>query len=257
VTQLLTALLTAGCLAGLTGTATAQGPAGWGTVKGKVLYGGKTIPERKPLEVTKDQAHCLAKGPILSEAWVVDPKTKGVKDVFIWLEPEQKGAEMPVNPKLKNRQLKPAVMDQPHCYFAPHALIMEEGQVLLVKNPAPIPHNFRYTGHPDVNPGGNFQMVPNSEFKVKDLKADRFPVTCQCDIHPWMRAYIRVFNHPYYATTKGDGSFEIPLAPAGKYRLFVWHPESGWLGGAKGKNGRLIDIAPTGVDVGNLEIKAR
>ena len=47
-----------------------------------------------------------------------------------------------------------------------------------------------------------------------------------CNIHGWMKAYVRVFDHPYYAVTDEDGKFEIKLARVGaaihhlaRYRL--------------------------------------
>jgi hypothetical protein len=56
--------------------------------------------------------------------------------------------------------------------------------------------------------------------------------------------------------TKVDGSFEIKLAPAGKWRLFVWHEGSGWKDGVKGKNGEEITVGPSATqDMGDLKIK--
>src|SRR5262249_4421621 len=54
------------------------------------------------------------------------------------------------------------------------------------------------------------------------------PISVQCDIHPWMKAYIRVFNHPYFAVTDEDGKFTIKDAPAGEWRIVVWQEKSGW-----------------------------
>jgi hypothetical protein len=48
-------------------------------------------------------------------------------------------------------------------------------------------------------------------------------VEVRCVQHPWTRAYVAVFNHPYFAVTKPDGSFRIDSMPAGNYRLMVWH----------------------------------
>ena len=39
----------------------------------------------------------------------------------------------------------------------------------------------------------------------------------------WMNGYVWTFDHPYAATTDADGKFEIKNAPAGKWRLVVWH----------------------------------
>ena len=70
---------------------------------------------------------------------------------------------------------------------------------------------------------------------ITDLKPDTLPITIECATHGWMKAYVRVFDHPYAALSDEDGKFEIPLAPAGQYQLKVWHPYSGWLGGSKAK----------------------
>lgn len=236
-------------------TAGAQGGGAWGTIKGVVIFDpAKDIPKVKELNVTKDQQHCLAKGPIMSEDWVVNEKNRGVQDVFIWLEPKVKNAKLPVHPSLVKPKEKEVVMDQPRCKFIPHALSMHESQTLLVKNSSPIAHNFKYAGHPFFNPGANPLMPPGATYKA-NLKKDRLPVSVECSIHPWMRAYIRVFDHPYHTLTNENGEFSMPNAPAGNYILKVWHPASGWMGGAKGKDGMPIVIQNGGTtDLGKLKI---
>jgi hypothetical protein len=249
--------LVTGWLLWSAGSAAQDEPKGWGTIKGHVVYGGQKIPEPVKLNVNKDKEHCLAKGDLFGEAWVVNKKNMGVQDVFIWIEGEE-GTAPPINPKLREIKDKTVTMDQPRCQFVPHALAMRQGQVLLVKNSAPIPHNFKWGGHPLVNPGGNRLMPPGSKFEIKDLKADKLPISVACNIHPWMSAWIRVFDHPYYALTDKDGAFEIKLAPAGNYHLKVWHPASGWMGGAKGRMGMPITIqAGKATELGQLKVQAR
>jgi hypothetical protein len=41
----------------------------------------------------------------------------------------------------------------------------------------------------------------------------------------WMRAYLFVDDHPYYARTDGDGRFTLPKAPPGDYDLVCWMPD--------------------------------
>ena len=41
--------------------------------------------------------------------------------------------------------------------------------------------------------------------------------------HDWPRAYIAVFDHPYYAVTAPDGSFTIDGVPPGRYTVMAWH----------------------------------
>jgi hypothetical protein len=57
-----------------------------------------------------------------------------------------------------------------------------------------------------------------------------------------MKAWVRVFNHPYFALTNTDGVFEIKDAPAGDWRLYVWHEAAGW--GAIGVQGMPVTIQP-------------
>src|SRR5437899_10286244 len=90
-----------------------QGDSAWGTIKGQIIYDGDPIPERKALNVSKDQEHCLGKGPILSEDWVVDKQNKGVRWTFVWLAPEPGGAALPFHPILKAIWNKAIEMDHP------------------------------------------------------------------------------------------------------------------------------------------------
>ena len=48
-------------------------------------------------------------------------------------------------------------------------------------------------------------------------------VTLGCNIHDWMLAYVLVVTTPYYAKSDGAGAASV-TAPAGRYRLEVWHP---------------------------------
>lgn len=225
----------------------------WGNVKGRIVWGEENLPEVKDLAVTKDQEHCLGKGPIKNEELVVNPKNKGVKWTFVWLADaaDPVKAKLPIHPKLAKAPEKDAVLDQPICAFTPHALAMREGQKLVAKNTAPIAHNIHWTGHPLKNPGGNVIVPPQKQHEIEDLKADRFPVKMNCDIHGWMTAWVRVFDHPYFAVTDADGKFEFKDAPAGEYRLVVWH-EKGW--GEGKREGTKITIKPGDTtDLGDLK----
>jgi hypothetical protein len=116
-------------------------------------------------------------------------------------------------------------------------------------------HNFNWTGGLK-NPGANQAMAPGTQMSIKDLKADRFPIKVACNIHTWMSGYVRVFDHPYFAVTDADGKFTIPKAPAGSYRLFVWHESVGFRGGVEGRNGTPVTIAAgQTTDLGKLDIQ--
>jgi plastocyanin len=229
---------------------------GWGTLRGRVVFDGEP-PAAPELSVTSDQGHCLAKGPLANETWMVNKSNKGVRNAFVWLASDDSGsgAKLPTHPSLAAAP-KPAEVDQPNCAFVPRVVGLREGQTLIVKNSAPIAHNVRWEGSSLKNPGGNEVIPSGGAVTIGKLKADRFPVGISCSIHPWMRGTVRVFDHPYFAVTDADGGFEIRHAPAGNWRLFVWHEGSGWKGGAAGRKGEPITVKPGDrQDLGTLPIK--
>src|SRR5205823_3249722 len=124
----LTALVGGIVLAGLTArSASAADKDGkWVTVKGQVVFAGANLPARPKLNVTKDQDHCLSKGPVLGEELVVNPDSKGVKNVFVWIT-DANGGKPPIAPDLAKPPAKPVELDQPVCAFIPHAMAVREG----------------------------------------------------------------------------------------------------------------------------------
>ncbi len=224
----------------------------WGTVKGQVTWGGKGLPKPAPIVVNKDVAHCTSKGPIFSEEFVVD-KNGGVKNVFVWLQDTAKPkAKLPIHPALKALKVKEVVMDQPCCKFEPHAIALRAGQVLIGTNSSPIAHNMKWTGESGVNDGDNKLIPAGSKIKI-DLMASTKPVVIECNIHPWMKAWVRVFDHPYFAVTDAEGKFEIKDAPAGKYNIVMWQEGIGWVNG--GKTGQTIEIPAGGTVEVNEKLK--
>ncbi|MFL5585958.1 MAG: beta-sandwich domain-containing protein, partial [Gemmatimonadaceae bacterium] len=49
-----------------------------------------------------------------------------------------------------------------------------------------------------------------------------------CEQHPWTHAWIAVLDHPYYAQTAANGTFNIPDVPPGKYHVRAWYPSLGY-----------------------------
>jgi hypothetical protein len=210
-------------------------------------------PEPAPLTVNKDQAQCLAKGPILDEKWVVNKGNKGVKNVFVWLTAAD-GGKPAIHPDFKDPPKDPAKLDQPTCAFEPHCQGIREGQILKVHNSAAIAHNVNWLGGKVKNPGGNV-IIPSGGDKDVTLKADKQAIAISCNIHPWMKGWARVFDHPYFAVTDENGNFEIKNAPAGNLKIVIWQEEMGFLGGAAGNAGKAITIKAGDNDQGVIKIK--
>ena len=49
----------------------------------------------------------------------------------------------------------------------------------------------------------------------------------KCNMHPWMKGYIAVFKHPYFAVTDKNGSFELKDLPPGTYTITAWQEKLG------------------------------
>ena len=62
---------------------------------------------------------------------------------------------------------------------------------------------------------------------VKKFENPEVPVRFKCDVHKWMGAYTGVFNHPFYAVTNDQGTFEIKNLPPGNYVIEAWHEKYG------------------------------
>jgi len=244
----------------------------WVTVKGKIVWDDAkgAVPKRAEIKADKDEDLAAKDKDFLTEDWVVSPKSKGIKNVVVWLAPEPTAAQLAA---LKSKKLKifpsfdkadihpdlvkpakPSVeIDQPCCRFIPHMTVAQEGQKLIIKNSAPVPHNAKYVG--DANGEGNPLIPAGGQFTLQNpLVKEKYPIELTCSIHRWMKAYIRVFDHPYFAVTDEDGNFEIKNAPAkaGKLRIFVWH-ESGFSGGSAGNLGSTMDVKPGTLDKGLIK----
>ena len=154
---------------------------------------------------------------------VVDPKTKGVAYGFAYLV-RPKGDSSALVKELVAKKPK-VVLDQKNCEFQPYALPFHKDQMLVIKSSDPKSHNVRFAGFN--NTGINQMVLPNGQLEVK-LVADRLPMELHCDIHPWMKGYLMVFDHPFFTTTGTDGSFEIKGIPAGEQSLIVWQNQVGF-----------------------------
>jgi hypothetical protein len=48
-----------------------------------------------------------------------------------------------------------------------------------------------------------------------------------CDLHPWMRTWVVVADHPFYTVTNDQGEFTLGNVPPGQYTLQLWQESLG------------------------------
>jgi plastocyanin len=187
----------------------AQAP---GKVTGRVLFKG-VQPEPIKIKMAADP-RCMQANPNGAERKQIDGKNGGLANVIVAIKTKVPGAH-PAN-------TAPVLLDQVGCMYTPPAIGIMVGQPLKMRNSDETLHNIH--PKPVVNAGFNVgQPRKGMETEKKFDKAETlFPVSC--DVHPWMRAYIAVFDHPFFTVTKEDGSFEIPGVPPGEYEIEAQHP---------------------------------
>ncbi|HXC50415.1 MAG TPA: hypothetical protein VN634_05995 [Candidatus Limnocylindrales bacterium] len=118
-----------------------------------------------------------------------------------------------------------AKLDQVGCAFVPHAIALRVGQELTIHSSDPTMHNV--AGRSIENAPFNDATPGEGAVLRRTFDRPELPVKLKCDIHPWMSAYVGVFDHPYFAVTGRDGSFTIDGLPESEYTVEAWHETLG------------------------------
>jgi hypothetical protein len=132
-----------------------------------------------------------------------------------------------VSGKSTGATASPAMLDQKNCLYAPYIMAVQTDQKILIRTSDPVLHNV----HTQPTVAGNTEMNQAQMEKAPDItysasKPEEF-LKFKCDVHPWMFAYVSVFDHPYFAVTGKDGAFKIANVPAGKYTIEASHRKAG------------------------------
>jgi plastocyanin len=192
-----------------------------GTVGGVVSWRG-AAPTRKRVDTSADPM-CQQTNPRL---YVEEAIVRGGKlaNVFLYVKDGvtadgKKLTELSF--PIPNRDV---VIDQRGCIFIPHVLGVMVGQVVTVTNSDDTTHNVHFG--PKRNPDWNQSQAARTAPLTHSFKYPEIMVPLRCNQHPWMRAFVGVLTHRFFAVTGEDGKFEIQDLPPGKYTLAAWH-ESG------------------------------
>ena len=112
-----------------------------------------------------------------------------------------------------------AVLDQNGCMYSPHVQGIQAGQDLLIKNSDATLHNIH--GLPIVNSEFNFAMPKVVKEKTIKLNKPEEHIYIKCDVHPWMKTWVLVSDHPYFAVTDAKGIFQLTVFLQGPMRSFA------------------------------------
>ena len=209
-----------------------QGPAGamgTATVKGAVAFSGKA-PEMKVPKKRKDVEVCKAKEVKYNAVIVNGGK---LADTLVRL----------ANDSVKGEYKAPskhAEINQVDCMYTPRIQGVVSGQEIDIKNSDDTLHNVHTfkgteTWFNQAQPKGS----PPVSKQLEETKVTKFT----CDVHPWMKGFVVVSSHPFFAVSGADGSFTIEKVPAGKYKVEAWHARYGLKEGtADVADGKTVEV---------------
>jgi len=186
-----------------------------GTISGTVKWSGPE-PHLPGLPITKDPQIC-------------DPDSHKVRDLERLVIGAQGGVANTIV-YLKNISSGKAFdfpearrfVDQRHCRYEPHILLVPQKTALEMKSSDATLHTIHMDGAASYNLPFPF---PNQVIS-RDMNTPGV-VNMKCNGgHVWMNAEIMVAPHPYFAVTDESGKFSLTDVPPGEYEVVAWH--EGW-----------------------------
>ncbi len=208
-------------------------PAQSGIIRGVVVFSGAA--EQKKLPVTIDQYVC---GKEKNADELVVGAQRGVRNAVVWLQTPPSG----VTPDMAAAKVE---MDQKSCVFVPRVVLVPAGGTVDFLNSDRLLHNLHSTSRE--NPSFNRTQPRGRVIPVTFAKPEI--VRVNCDLHSWMRGWVVVADHPFYALSNDAGEFELPVVPPGKYTLQIWQE-------TLGVTSREVTVGPEGARV-TVELRAR
>ena len=183
-----------------------------GNVTGRVVFEG-AAPENPPVKMTTDPACMRANANGLRiENFVVT--NGGLDNVFVYVKDGLGNYYFDV-------PTQAVKVDQQGCRYMPHVFGARVGQPIEIANSDETMHNVH--AMPTVNREFNFGQAIKGMKNTEVFTTREVMVPFTCNVHPWMKAYGGIVDHPYFAVTTGGGTFELKNFPAGTYTVEAWH----------------------------------
>jgi len=189
-------------------------------IVGTVTFQGTPPPEKEitPLEDDPTCGALYKDTKPTTHFYVVGPKGE-FGDVTVYL----KG----VTGKSTGMSAPPAMLDQKGCMYRPSILAIQTGQKLLVRNSDPVLHNVHTVPTVPGNEESNQAQMPGGPDLTFTFAKPEMFLKFKCDVHPWMFAWVSVFDSPYFCVSGKNGKFVIKNVPPGKYTVEADHRKAG------------------------------
>ena len=188
------------------------------SITGTVTFDGK-VPSLKPLAMDADPACAkMHPKPVPNEMLVLG-SGNSMGNILVWVSKGLPAGKAWPAPKT------PVTLDQKGCVYVPHVMGIMVGQAYRILNSDGILHNVHAL--PKINRGFNRPLPATLKETSAAFDKPEPVFQIKCDVHPWMSAYVGVFEHPFFSVTGTDGKFTISGLDPGTYEITAWHERLG------------------------------
>jgi len=187
------------------------------TIEGTVSYSGSNKTP-KIVKMDADPICGLAYGEDhkpTKEDFVLNEKNQ-FKNVIVWLKAAGDNT-LSYDGALN---FDSATIDQVGCRYTPHVNAFTIGQKILIKNSDETLHNVNSKSK--INDSFNSAQPAGVPEIEKVFTVSEEPFYIKCDVHPWMKAWVMVSDHPFFAITDENGFYTIDNVPTGDYEIVFW-----------------------------------
>jgi len=190
-----------------------------GGIAGSVTFTGEA-PAGEAIQMAADPFCLSAHSDAVMSAPVLVDADGGLMNVVVHISGGLEGYAFP-------DATEPALINQTGCVYEPHVLAMQTGQTIVVLNSDDTLHNVNV--QPTNNPAFN-QGQPLAGMELERIFENvEIGIPARCDVHPWMGAFISVFDHPYFSVSTEAGASPIPPLPPGDSVIDARHATLGTL----------------------------
>lgn len=186
------------------------------SVKGIVKFEG-TPPKATHIDMSQDPLCAKGRSTPLTTEDVVVGVNGGLANVVVYVSDGLTSHDFPP-------PQQPAVLEQKGCQYRPHVLALQANQTLNIVNSDETTHNI----HPTPSNNREFNMSqPHGTPLEHTFAREEVAIPVKCNVHPWMKGYIAVFKHPFFAVSDKSGAFELKGLPPGTYTISAWQEKLG------------------------------
>jgi plastocyanin len=195
-----------------------------GTINGVISYDG-TPPAAKKIDTSADPA-CGRANPNLTtdDTIVTDGK---LANAFVYIKEGTVEGGKKIGDYQWAAPTTAVTLDQNGCHYKPHVMGVQVNQKISITNSDQTTHNIHPT--PRLNKEWNQTQAVGQGPIEQAFGRPEVLIPVKCNQHPWMKAYIGVLRHPFFAVSSEDGTYEIKGVPPGTYTVVAWRE-----GGADG-----------------------